>query len=254
MKIVTYNINGVRSAIKKGLLDWISDNDFDIVCLQETKAHSGSVPTLLIESLGYKHHWHSAQRKGYSGVATFSKTPPTKVFRGLGIVKYDREGRVLRTDFDDLTILNCYFPNGGSGDERHAYKMAFLDDFHFWLEQLLKERPNVIIAGDYNIAHHPIDINDPIRNKNASGFRIAERNWMTRWFETGFVDAFRHLHPREVSYTWWRTTQLARRTNQGWRLDYHSVSDSLVSQIESVEHLKDVEHSDHCPVLLTLKP
>ena len=151
IKIVTYNVNGVRSAIKKGLLEWIEENDFDIVCLQETKAHRGSVPTLLIDSLGYKHCWHSAQRKGYSGVATFSKQTPTKIYRGLGIEKYDLEGRVIRTDFDGWTLLNCYFPNGGSGPERHTYKMKFLDDFFYWVQNLREEHPNVVVVGDYNI-------------------------------------------------------------------------------------------------------
>lgn len=248
MKLVSYNVNGVRSAIKKGLLEWIEKHDFDIVCLQETKAHSGSVPTILIESLGYEHHWHSAQRKGYSGVATFSRKAPTKVYKGLGLEKYDLEGRVIRTDFEDLTILNCYFPNGGSGDERHQFKMEFLDDFRAWTERLLEERPNIVVVGDYNIAHQKIDINDPVRNKNSSGFRPEERAWMTEWFEAGFVDAFRHLHPNVVSYTWWRTTQFARQSNKGWRLDYQSVSDSLVDQVVSAQHLNEAEHSDHCPV------
>ena len=253
MKIVSYNVNGVRSALEKGLVDWIDEHQFDVVCLQETKAHSGSVPVLLIESLGYHHHWHSAKRKGYSGVATFTKEKPTKVYKGLGIPKYDDEGRVIRTDLGDLTILNCYFPNGGSGPERQQFKMSFLDDFLHWVENLREERPNVIVVGDYNIAHQKIDINDPIRNKNSSGFKPEERAWMTQWFESGFVDAFRKLHPDEVSYTWWRTTQFARKTNKGWRLDYQSVSDTIEHGIESVTHMHDAYHSDHCPVELVIE-
>lgn len=252
MKIVTYNVNGVRSAIEKGLVEWIEENDFDVVCLQETKSHPGNVPVLLIESIGYKHHWHSARRKGYSGVATFSKVEPTKIYKGLGLEEYDNEGRVIRTDFGDLTILNCYFPNGGSGPERQAFKMQFLDDFLHWVEQLREERENVIVVGDYNIAHTRIDINDPVRNKNSSGFKPEERDWMTRWFESGFVDAFRSLHPDEVSYTWWRTTQFARKTNKGWRLDYQSVADSIADNIQSATHMHDALHSDHCPVLLEI--
>jgi exodeoxyribonuclease-3 len=252
MKIVTYNVNGVRSAMEKGLVDWIEGNDFDVVCLQETKSHPGNVPVLLIESIGYKHHWHSAKRKGYSGVATFSKVKPTKVYKGLGIPKYDDEGRVIRTDFGDLTILNCYFPNGGSGPERQKFKMQFLDDFHYWVESLREERPNVIVVGDYNIAHQKIDINDPVRNKNSSGFKPDERAWMTNWFESGFVDAFRELHPDEVSYTWWRTTQFARKSNKGWRLDYQSVSDTIADRISDASHMHDAFHSDHCPVLLEI--
>lgn len=252
MKIVSYNINGIRSAIKKGLLDWIVDNDIDIACLQETKAHPGSVPTLLIEAAGYRHYWHSAKRKGYSGVATLSKKEPTQVYRGLGIEKYDVEGRVIRTDFEDLTILNCYFPNGGSGEVRQAFKMEFLDDFYYWVERLREERPNMIVVGDYNIAHQKIDINDPQRNKNTSGFKLEEREWMTRWFESGFIDSFRAAFPDTVSYTWWRTTQFARKTNKGWRLDYQSVAEEMGDRIKNVAHLQEAQHSDHCPVLLEI--
>ncbi len=256
MKIVSYNVNGVRSALEKDLTGWMDENQFDIVCLQETKSHQGGVPVLLIESLGYKHYWHSAKRNGYSGVATFSKLKPTRVYKGTGISKYDDEGRVIRTDFDtdsgEFTILNCYFPNGGSGPERQAFKMQFLDDFYYWVEGLLEERPNIIVVGDYNIAHHKIDINDPVRNKNSSGFKPEERAWMTKWFEGGFVDAFRSLHPDEVSYTWWRTTQFARKTNKGWRLDYASVSDAIQDKIKSASHMHDAFHSDHCPVLLDI--
>ncbi len=251
-RIVSYNVNGVRSAIGKGLLEWPLENQFDVVCLQETKAHPGSVPTLLFESLGYRHHWHSARKKGYSGVATFSRTEPLRVFKGMGNERYDVEGRVLRTDFDDWTLLNCYFPNGGRGPERHHFKMRFLDDFLIWTETLRETVPNLIVAGDYNIAHRPIDINDPVRNKNASGFRPDERNWMNDWFSSGFVDAFRQLHPDTVSYTWWRQTQFARQSDKGWRLDYQSVSDSLAHRIVRCEHLQDADHSDHCPVLLEL--
>jgi exodeoxyribonuclease-3 len=252
MKIVTYNVNGIRSAIEKGLVDWIADHGFDIVCLQEVKAHRGSVPMLLFDAIGYQSCWHSAQRKGYSGVATFSKTAPTRTFQGLGIEKYDLEGRVIRTDFGELTILNCYFPNGGSGPERQAYKMDFLRDFQTSVENLLEERPNIIVVGDYNIAHHDIDINDPVRNRNQSGFLPVERDWMTEWFAGGFVDAFRSCHPTETSYTWWRTTQFARKSNKGWRLDYQSVSDHIADKIVDVTHLHDAFHSDHCPVLLEI--
>ena len=252
MKIVSYNVNGVRSAMEKGLVEWMEDNDLDIVCLQETKAHPGNVPLLLLEASGYKHHWHSAKRKGYSGVATFSKVPPTKVYQGLGLPKYDQEGRVIRTDFGDLTILNCYFPNGGSRPERQQFKMEFLEDFQAWVDNLRESRPNLIVLGDFNIAHTKIDIHDPVRNKNTSGFKPEERQWMTDWFASGFVDAFRAQYPDEVSYTWWRTTQFARETNKGWRLDYQAVSDEIAHRIVDVRHLHDAHHSDHCPVLLEL--
>ena len=252
LKIVSYNINGIRSAIRKGLVDWLDDNDFDIVCFQETKAFQGSVPVLLFESLGYRHYWHSAKRKGYSGVATLTRIPPTKVHQGLGIEKYDCEGRVLRTDFDDWTLFNCYFPNGGSGEERHRYKMEFLDDFFCWLEAFREEQPNIVVVGDYNIAHHKIDIHDPVRNQHKSGFRLEERERLSQWFSTGWVDSFRHLYPDQVSYTWWRQTQFARSVDKGWRLDYQSVTDEMADRIRTVAHLHDAFHSDHCPVVMEL--
>lgn len=252
MKIVTYNVNGVRSAIEKELIEWMETNNFDVVCLQETKAHSGSVPVLLIESLGFRHHWHSAKRKGYSGVATFSKSEPTLIQKGMGIPEYDDEGRVLRTDVGDLTILNCYFPNGGAGPERHSFKMRFLRDFCVWVKSLRTERPNLIVVGDYNIAHQEIDIADADRNQHRSGFLPEERQWMTQWFEAGFVDAFRRLHPADISYTWWRPTPYGRQLDNGWRLDYQSVSEGIADRIKSVTHMHDAFHSDHCPVLLEI--
>ena len=252
MKIVTYNVNGVRSAIEKGLVEWLDQNDFDVVCLQETKAHSGSVPVLLIESLGYRHHWHSAKRKGYSGVATFSKSKPSRIDKGMGIPEFDDEGRVLRTDFGDLTILNCYFPNGGSGPVRQTFKMEFLREFHQWVEALRTERPNLIVVGDYNIAHTNIDVSNPERKDHVSGFLPEERRWMTQWFEAGFVDAFRQLHPTEPSYTWWQASPSGRQLDRGWRLDYQSVSTPIAASIDSAIHLHDVVHSDHCPVLLEI--
>ena len=254
MKIISYNVNGIRSAIRKGLLEWIEEHDFDVVCIQETKSQPDAAPALLLENLGYKYYWHPAQRKGYSGVATFCKTEPSKVFKGIGINKYDEEGRVLRTDFDDLTIINSYFPNGGQGETRQQFKMQFLDVFQHWIQRLLEDRPNIIALGDFNIAHQKIDINSPQRNHSKSGFLPVERQWFSNWLDTGFVDAFRYLHPEAISYTWWRATQYARKSNKGWRLDYQCVSDHLVHRIKSATHLHDAHHSDHCPVLLELSP
>ena len=253
VRIISYNINGIRSAIRKGLVEWLEDHDFDIVCFQETKAHAGSVPVLLFESLGYHHIWHSARRKGYSGVATLSKAKPKRVFKGLGLEKYDVEGRVLRTDFTDWTLMNCYFPNGGASEERHEYKMNFLEDLQTWLDMFREENPNVVVVGDYNIAHRKQDIHDPVRNHNRSGFRTDERAWLTEWFENGMIDCFRHMHPDKTSYTWWRVTQSARAVDKGWRLDYQSVSDTMQEKIVNVQHLQNAFHSDHCPVLLELE-
>jgi exodeoxyribonuclease-3 len=252
MKIVTYNVNGVRSAIEKGLIEWIEQNDFDVVCLQETKAHSGSVPVLLIESLGYRHHWHSARRKGYSGVATFSKIGPGLIQKGIGTEEVDIEGRVIRTDIGDVTILNCYFPNGGSGPERQSFKMQFLEDFYRWVQDLRRERPNLIVVGDYNIAFQDIDLSTADRKTHTSGFLPEERQWLGKWFSSGFVDAFRRVHPDEVSFTWWPATSYGRPLDKGWRIDYQCVSESIADRIRSVTHMQDAFHSDHCPVLLEI--
>jgi exodeoxyribonuclease III len=251
-KIISYNVNGIRAATKKGLLDWINENDFDVVSVQEIKAMKEQAPLELIEELGYHHHWHSAEKKGYSGVATFSKKEPDNVVAGCGIEKYDREGRVLRTDFGDITLLNCYFPSGTTGGIRQDFKYDFLDDFYKWIAELKKERPNLIIVGDYNIAHTEMDIHNPKSNKNSSGFLPEERAWMTKWLESGFTDAFRFVNPELVQYSWWSYRANSRANNKGWRIDYQSVSDNLKSKIKQSYQIKDALHSDHCPVFLEI--
>ena len=251
--IVTYNVNGIRSALGKGLVGWLSQTDIDIFCIQETKAQPEQVAERgLFEELGYRQYWHSAEKKGYSGVATFSRIEPDVVIEGCGMEQYDREGRILRTDFGDWTLLNCYFPSGTTGDERQAFKMEFLDDFYRWIEALKKERPNLIIVGDYNIAHTEIDIHDPVRNKKSSGFLPEEREWMSKWFENGFTDAFRFLHPAKVEYSWWSFRANARANNKGWRIDYQSVSDGIRSRLLEAYQMPDVVHSDHCPVYIKI--
>ena len=251
-KIISYNVNGIRAATNKGLMDWIKNNDFDIVSVQEIKAMKEQAPLALIEELGYHHFWHSAEKKGYSGVATFSKNEPDDVIVGCGIEKYDREGRILRTDFGDFTLLNCYFPSGTTGDIRQDFKYEFLDDFFSWINELKKERPNLIIVGDYNIAHTEMDIHNPKSNKNSSGFLPEERAWMTKWFESGFTDAFRHANPELVQYSWWSFRANARANNKGWRIDYQSVSDHLKNKILQSYQIKDAVHSDHCPVFMEI--
>ncbi len=251
-KIISYNVNGIRAATNKGLLTWLKENDFDIVSVQEIKAMKEQAPLALIEELGYHHHWHSAEKKGYSGVATFSKKEPDNVVVGCGIEKYDREGRILRTDFGDVSLLNCYFPSGTTGDIRQDFKYEFLDDFYSWINELKKERPNLIIVGDYNIAHTEIDIHNPKSNKNSSGFLPEERTWMTKWFESGFTDAFRFANPELVQYSWWSFRANSRANNKGWRIDYQSVSDSLKDKIKQSFQINDAMHSDHCPVFLEI--
>ena len=252
-KIISYNVNGIRAATNKGLMDWISENDFDIVSVQEIKAMKEQAPLALIEEMGYHHHWHSAEKKGYSGVATFSKKAPDNVIIGCGIDKYDREGRILRTDFGEVTLLNCYFPSGTTGDIRQDFKYEFLDDFFKWIEDLKRERPNLIIVGDYNIAHTEMDIHNPKSNKNNSGFLPEERAWMTKWFESGFTDAFRHVNPELVQYSWWSYRANARANNKGWRIDYQSVSEPLKNKIKESYQINDAVHSDHCPVYLDIE-
>ncbi len=252
MKILSYNLNGIRSAISKDFENFLAQNEFDIVCVQETKAQPDQVDMAKIEALGYHHHWFSAQKKGYSGVLTMSRVKPDKVAVGCGIEKYDFEGRILRTDFGDWTLLNCYFPSGTSGDERQDVKISFLNDFFDFVTALKQERPKLIVVGDYNIAHQEIDIHDPKGNKNSTGFLPEERAWLTKWFESGFTDAFRHVHPALVEYSWWSFRTGARAKNKGWRIDYQSVSDNLKDKIKSAHHLTDDTHSDHCGVFLEI--
>jgi exodeoxyribonuclease-3 len=252
MNLITYNVNGIRSAISKGFFEWLAQEQPDVICLQETKAERADVPLLELEALGYQHHWHSAEKKGYSGVATFSKTAPVKVVEGCGLPEYDREGRILRTDFANCTVLNCYFPSGTTGDQRQAFKMKFLDDFAQWIEGLKKECPRLVVVGDYNIAHEEIDIHDPKGNKKSSGFLPEERAWMSQWLSSGFTDAFRYKNPDMAEYSWWSFRAGSRSKNKGWRIDYVSVSDNLQDRITYARQLNDVAHSDHCPVKVIL--
>ncbi len=252
MKIVSYNVNGIRAALKKDFTGWIAANDFDVICLQEVKAMREQVDLTALEALGYQSDWFSAQKKGYSGVATFYKIAPDKVEKGIEIELFDYEGRVIRTDFGDWTLLNCYFPSGSSGDVRQDVKMEFLDKIYDWVAELRKERPNIIVVGDYNIAHTEIDIHDPVRNKKSSGFLPEERDWMTKWLESGFTDAFRKAHPETVEYSWWSYRSGARKNNKGWRIDYQCVSTPIADKIIDAYQMKDAVHSDHCPVVLEI--
>ncbi len=204
MQLLSYNVNGIRAAIKNGLVDWLADQDIDILCFQEVKAQPEQVDLSGFEALGYQVvGWHAAEKKGYSGVAILSKIAPDRVVDGCGLSVYDCEGRVLRADFGEITLLNCYFPSGTSGELRQGVKMRFLQDFHEYIKELRQERPHLIICGDYNIAHTENDIHDPVRNKNTTGFLPEERAWMTQWLADGFTDAFRYLNPDLTEYSWW---------------------------------------------------
>lgn len=255
MRIISYNVNGIRAAINKGFLEWLATDPADIICLQETKAMKENVDHAKIEALGFDTYWFSADKKGYSGVAVFTKVKPDNVQFGNGVMQSDAEGRVIRLDFGDITLVNAYFPSGTSGDERQSYKYQWLDEFLEYLEELKQTRPKLIITGDYNIAHNPIDIHDPKGNKNSSGFLPEERAWMDKFLKHGFADTFRALHPEEGHrYSWWsQRFPSVRLQNKGWRIDYISVTENLRSKIVAADIYPDVKHSDHCPVYAELK-
>ena len=252
LRIITYNVNGIRAALRKGLPDWIEAAQPDVLCLQETKAQPEQIPYFDFEILGYKTYAHSAVKKGYSGVAILTKKEPDLVTAGLGISTYDTEGRFLRVDFGNLSFVSVYHPSGSSGEERQAFKMQWLSDFQTYMNELKKERPYLVVSGDYNICHKPIDIHDPVRNARVSGFLPEERAWMDRFLKTGFVDSFRHLNSEPHQYSWWSYRANARTNNKGWRIDYNMVTENLADKISRVAILSQAMHSDHCPVLLEL--
>ena len=253
MRFISYNVNGIRAAIKKGFLEWLATDPADIICLQETKAMKENIDHSLIENLGYESYWFSAEKKGYSGVAIFTKIKPDAVFYGNGIMQSDAEGRVIRADFGDITLLNCYFPSGTSGDIRQTYKYQWLDEFYEYIHELKKSRKNIIICGDYNIAHKEIDIHNPKGNKNTSGFLPEERAWMSKFLESGFTDTLRFFTQEPGLYSWWsQRFPTVREQNKGWRIDYFTVTDSLKSRLKNAAIYPDVKHSDHCPIYLEI--
>jgi exodeoxyribonuclease-3 len=254
MRIISYNVNGIRAAIKKGFIDWLAENPADIICLQETKATKDDIDFSPLEKLGYEGYWFSAQKKGYSGVAFFTKIKPDNVVYGSKIEQSDFEGRVIRADFGDISIVNAYFPSGTSGEDRQNYKYQWLTEFEQYLAELRKKRPQLIVVGDYNIAHHEIDIHDPKGNKKSSGFLPEERAWMTQFLDSGWTDTYRHLQPDIVGgYSWWsQRFPSVRLENKGWRIDYICVADSLTSAVKKASIFPMVKHSDHCPIFVEL--
>ena len=253
MKIVTYNVNGLRAAIEKGFPEWLAVESPDVICLQETKLQDEQYPRDLFFSMGYYSHIFCAtSKKGYSGVAILSKQKPDAVHFGMGIPRYDAEGRFVRADFDDLSVVSVYHPSGTSGEARQAFKMDWLEDFRGYANGLRLKRPNLVLCGDFNISHAPIDIHDPVRNAKSSGFLPEEREWMTNFLADGFTDSFRYKNPELRQYSWWSYRFKSRSTNKGWRLDYCMVSNEARKRIDRAWILDEAVHSDHCPAGLTI--
>jgi exodeoxyribonuclease III len=253
MKIISYNVNGIRAAINKDWFAWLQATDADVVCLQEIKATPDQIAEIaILDSLGYKHYWYPAEKKGYSGTAIFSKIEPEHVEYGCGIEDYDKEGRVIRADFKNFSVLSTYFPSGSSGDIRQDFKYKFLEDFADYIQKLKQAYPKLVISGDYNICHQPIDIHNPKSNANSSGFLPEEREWMENFMKSGFIDTFRHFNEDPHHYTWWSYRAGARSKNLGWRIDYHLASKELEPHLKRAAILPEAKHSDHCPILLEL--
>lgn len=252
MKIITYNVNGIRSAMSKGFTDFIKKENPDVVCLQEIKALETDIDHSELEAMGYHSYWFSAQKKGYSGVGILSKKKPDVVRAGMGHELFDSEGRVLTAVIDGHEIMSCYFPSGTTGDVRQQVKYEFLDAFYDFIQRDKLDNRKLVVCGDYNICHKPIDIHDPVGNKNSSGFLPEERAWMDKWFDNGMVDSFRQFNQEPHHYTWWSFRTGARSRNKGWRIDYISVSDDLKSGLKDAGIYSEYVHSDHCGSFVTL--
>lgn len=252
MKIISYNVNGIRAAMKKGFVDWLQQADPDVICIQETKAMEEQVDVSAIVDAGYPYHyWYSAQKKGYSGVAIFSKTEPKHIEYGTGIESMDFEGRNLRIDFDEVSVMSLYLPSG-TNIARLEHKLKYMADFQDYVNNLKKNLPNLVICGDYNICHEAIDIHNPVSNKNSSGFLPVERKWIGEFMESGFIDSFRHLNKEPHNYTWWSYRANSRANNKGWRIDYNMVAAPLQENIKRAVILPEAKHSDHCPHMVEL--
>lgn len=253
MKIISYNVNGIRAALKKGFIEWMKQASPDVICIQETKAHKEQLDLTLFEKAGYAfHYWFSAQKKGYSSVAILSKIEPNHVEYGTGIESMDFEGRNLRIDFDDFSIMSLYLPSG-TNDDRLDFKLNYMVEFQEYVNNLKKEIPNLVICGDFNICHTEIDIHNPKQNKNTSGFLPVEREWLGNFIDSGFIDSFRYLNKEPHNYSWWSYRANARNNNKGWRIDYHMVSQPMKERIERAYILPEAKHSDHCPVVVEIK-
>jgi exodeoxyribonuclease-3 len=254
MRLVSWNVNGIRAAAKKTFFSYLENEAPDVLCIQETKAHPEQLDETLLTPPEYYTYWNSAERKGYSGVATFTKVRPQAVASGTEILPMDTEGRILRTDFQDFALYNIYFPNGGRSAERLRFKLEFYDRILDHFEEERKKNTPLVICGDVNTAHNEIDLKNPKQNERNSGFMPIERAWLDRITELGYIDTFRHFHPDAVDhYSWWDMRTRARDRNAGWRIDYFIVTPDVLPRCRDASIQMEVTGSDHAPVILDLK-
>ncbi len=251
MKIISYNVNGIRAALNKGFKEWLADENPDVLCIQELKAMPEQVVDFYSE-LGYQMFWENAEKKGYSGVAILCKEEPKHIEYGCGNPLYDNEGRAIRADFKDYSVMSVYMPSGTSGDIRQDFKYEWLNFFFDYVKTLRKTIPNLIISGDYNIAHTEIDIHNPVSNKNSSGFLPEEREWLSKYVDSGFIDTFRAFDDQPHNYSWWSYRANARANNKGWRIDYHMATVEMKERLTNAYILPEVKHSDHCPIVVEI--
>lgn len=251
-KIISYNLNGIRSAISKDFVMWLQNENPDIICIQETKAQPEQIDNKLFEQLGYNCYWFSAKKKGYSGVGIMTKQKPDNIEYGLNESFFDNEGRFLRADFGDISVISTYFPSG-SNDDRQYYKMKWLSIFRNYINELKKTRTKLIISGDYNICRLWIDIHNPEQQTNTSGFLPEEREWFQQFIDDGFIDTFREFDTTKDKYSWWSYRAGSRERNKGWRIDYNIVTESLRDKLLNAKILNNIVHSDHCPVVLEIE-
>ena len=253
MNITTWNVNGIRAALGKNAFEWLHDNPSDVVCLQEIKAKEEQIDSNLFELMGYQCIWNPAERPGYSGTVTLYKTKPLYNSRGMGIQRFDSEGRIIQSSFPEFELFNVYFPNGGESLERVPYKLDFYDNLLNYCKKLMVSGKEIIITGDFNTAHKEIDLKNAKANQKNTGFLPEEREWVDRYLDNGFIDIFRRRYPEEIKYTWWTYRFNARKNNVGWRIDYFLITEGLLNRTKDVVTHTDIMGSDHCPVTLVLE-
>lgn len=253
MIIYSWNVNGLRAILNKNFLPWIKEASPDMLCIQETKLQENQLTDEIKDIEGYYSYFSFAERKGYSGVAVYTKEKPVSVKHGIGVPEFDSEGRILMLEFENFILINIYFPNGQKDDIRLKYKMDFYDAVLEYFDKLKSQGKKLVICGDYNTAHREIDIKNPKANEKFSGFLPIERAWIDKFISHGYIDTYRLYHPDEIKYSWWSYRFKAREKNAGWRIDYHFVSDNMKDNLINADILNEVTGSDHCPVTLELK-